>query len=353
MTAKSKMAGHTLNRQEYFAFDVLKVFFAVCVVAIHSELTLDVQNGTAVSVTGLLESIAVPSFFSISGFFLAQKISGKDQDEIKSAVRKLRLKYIKLYFLMHLLYLPLTLIGIAQMLITYELGIREVIHVLFQGLFLTGELFYSWHLWYLLAFIYATFILELSAGLILRRDKIKMVIISVIFFAIGYAINCLATMDTAEGVSSWIQVAVLDTIGSGRLFNGIVFLLLGICIYDIRISAKKAGVIFAIVFAISAACALIFKLERSTVYLPALILVPALIKLASMYTKQKDSSKLRDLSKYIYFTHMFFVFFFRYNIWSMEGLKLKYVCCFAFALAGSGIVYLISLLLRPLLKKQR
>ncbi len=353
MTAKSKITGHTLNRQEYFAFDALKVFFAVCVVAIHSELTLDFQSGTAVSLTGLLESIAVPGFFSISGFFLAQKICGKDKDEIKDTIRKLRLKYIKLYFLMHLLFLPLTAVGIAQMLITYELGIREVIYALFQGLFLTGELFYSWHLWYLLAFIYATFILELLSGLIWRRDKIKMVIISIIFFAVGYAINCLASMDTAEGISARLQVAILDTIGSGRLFNGIVFLLLGICIYDIRISAKKAGVIFAIVFVISAVCAVIFKLERSTVYLPALILAPALIKLASMYQKPEEPSKLRDLSKYIYFTHMFFVFFCRYNIWDIEGMRLKYVCCFAFALAGSGIVYLISLFLRPLLKKQR
>ena len=49
--------------------NVLKVFFAICIVSIHTSFLCDVDQTIYVWVNSYINSIAVPFFFVVAGFF--------------------------------------------------------------------------------------------------------------------------------------------------------------------------------------------------------------------------------------------------------------------------------------------
>ena len=74
-----------LEKKNYYGIDLLKFIMAVCVVAIHTQPLYDIQSTVVQRLFDTITSLAVPYFFSVSGFVLFSKIdadisSGKNME---------------------------------------------------------------------------------------------------------------------------------------------------------------------------------------------------------------------------------------------------------------------------------
>lgn len=63
-----------IEKKNYYGIDLLKFIMAVCVVAIHTQPLYSIQSIVVQRLFDTITSLAVPYFFSVSGFLLFSKI---------------------------------------------------------------------------------------------------------------------------------------------------------------------------------------------------------------------------------------------------------------------------------------
>jgi peptidoglycan/LPS O-acetylase OafA/YrhL len=135
----------TLNRKTYVGIDIWKFIMAFAVVAIHSRNQTYAFGQYSECVTWFI-SLAVPFFFIVSGFLLAQKLEKIDDVSEKRAVLLARSKQMcRLYISWLIVYLPITVY------LTLENGkvwYKAIASYLSQALFY-GQSAYAWPLWYI------------------------------------------------------------------------------------------------------------------------------------------------------------------------------------------------------------
>ena len=157
--------------------DLFKFLFSFAVVAIHAHL-LDGLEGNFVAALRIVENLAVPFFFIVSGFFLGGKISVVNEFEVyKHYIRR----FLKMYMIWCFIYLP---INIYYELIVYKFSIGFTVFDLIRGWLLVGENPYSWPLWYLLASAVAVLLIY-----IFRKIKCHfsyILLCSLVLFVVGY-----------------------------------------------------------------------------------------------------------------------------------------------------------------------
>ena len=149
------VSGNDMLGKEIIGIDVMKAFFAICVVTIHTHPYTNFISApfTAMRFCDILLLLAVPFFFITTGFFIGKKLQSSFSDEKNKAILKYYLlKYVKLYLIWTAVYLPITLY--------YYIAISEQSVVMMfvdflRGLLFRGEHWNSWMLWYLLSMIYA------------------------------------------------------------------------------------------------------------------------------------------------------------------------------------------------------
>lgn len=69
------------NSNIYFLIDVLKLFFCICIIGIHTEIFSNINADLNWYVVHCVFRIAVPFFFAVAGFFYGSKIM-KNKDKI-------------------------------------------------------------------------------------------------------------------------------------------------------------------------------------------------------------------------------------------------------------------------------
>lgn len=132
--------------------DTLKFLFSLVVVWIH----------TGVGDLGGLTPWAVPFFFLASGFFLFGKLfKASDAQKKTESIASWWHKTLRLYLLWSLIFLPFAIIGFAN----DHLGVSKSIALYLRNLFLVGENYLSWPLWYLLGLLWAGFLIWLAGKL--------------------------------------------------------------------------------------------------------------------------------------------------------------------------------------------
>ena len=124
-----------MNKKEYIAVDIFKVFCALCVASLHLLPFADISPQFLFWFNQVLGRIAVPFFFISSGFFFAGKIKNKD------AVKKQLLRLLGLYLLYTVLHLNLIIKDI-------QLANSSFYDIITEQLFLGSYI----HLWYFLYF---------------------------------------------------------------------------------------------------------------------------------------------------------------------------------------------------------
>jgi len=173
------------EKYNYNGVDLFKFFFAFCVIACHIH-PYGVEEYKIFSIYNFLDTIlnaAVPFFFIASGFFMARKlkspISHKENMKVILGILK---KYLVLYLVWTLIYLPITIYHY----INSEASPLGIAFDFLNGMFFTGQHWYSWHLWYMCSLIWALILLYFGARFKIS-DWVIFLLASVLFiFAFVY-----------------------------------------------------------------------------------------------------------------------------------------------------------------------
>ena len=202
--------------------DLLKFLFAFAVIAIHTHVSED-RTTDCMAILNIVENLAVPFFFIVSGFFLGRKISVNNEFAVyKRYVHRI----LKLYIIWCILYLP---INLYYEIVVYKFSLGFTIFDIIRGWLLVGENPYSWPLWYLLASVVAVLLIY-----IFRKFKCNFNIIllcSLIFFMIGWCYSTYHDLFSNFGHTEYILSEIYDkTFRTTRngFFEGWIYIMLGV-----------------------------------------------------------------------------------------------------------------------------
>lgn len=287
----------TIVEKQYNGIDVCKLVMAILVVAIHTNPMVACENGTILSVYNSLVSLAVPFFFIASGFFLGKKMTATigDEENLKT-IKSYLFRIIKLYLLWTIIYLPLT---IYDYVVSGD-SIAYCIALFVRGLFLIGEHYNSWILWYLLSTIYAlTFIYFMCKMKVSRKI---LLLVSTIVLLIGFSLDSLVSY-TGELAAflSFIKKFVILSIDSGRIFRGVFFITIGVLFSKKEISLKLCYPICLIGFLLN----IIFDGFLGNVCLAISSIALFGIAMTIKGKKNKCFPIMRQCSTVIYFIHLY------------------------------------------------
>lgn len=152
---------HDLLNKQYESFDVLKFILSIFVIAIHTD---PLQNFIGTLIYDFYQSLiylAVPVFFIMTGFLIANKMSNLDFDNIHEdnhvaiIIGHIK-KLLRLYITWSLIYLPLDIYFYFE----FHKSFFYVVADYLRGLIFVGEHHKSWILWYLLSSIYALILIN-------------------------------------------------------------------------------------------------------------------------------------------------------------------------------------------------
>ena len=207
-----------------YAIDVMKYIMAFCVIAIHTTPLKDIDNDTISRMYEAAVSIAVPFFFLSSGYLIGRKIQNtKEFDDI--LVERQQRKIIKYYVIWTIVYLPLTILGFCK---AGDGFVKSLVQFI-RNVFFQGENYYSWPLWYLLSAIYGLTILKLLVESKKETKKFNFYSIAILCFCVfmHFATDYLVNLNTTNNIVMTVSLILEKTIGKGRLFSGVYYILLG------------------------------------------------------------------------------------------------------------------------------
>lgn len=159
-----------LEKKNYYEIDLLKFTMAVCVVAIHTQPLYGIQSVAVQRLFDTITSLAVPYFFSVSGFLLFSKIDADISSEKNMEVCKKYLsRVLSLYVIWNIIYLPITIFGFKENNMSFARYVLDCI----RGFLFIGQQFYSWQLWYLLSvfFVIASICIKSYDGRFSHSNK--------------------------------------------------------------------------------------------------------------------------------------------------------------------------------------
>ncbi len=209
------------TRIQYPLLDIARLVFAICVVAIHTT-PLAPQNPLFAGAYDLFLRLAVPVFFAAGGFLLVRGLPGKLSDpENCRRVGKAACSVGLLYLTWHLIFLPASIYGL------WGLPLKDAVLEYLRNLFLVGEQFYSWPLWYLLATFYS-----LGALWLVLKCKGNALWFGLVG-AVGFALSFFVTKAIAQdgwGQPFWQTLAwdLHRWFINGRLFSGVGYVAAGV-----------------------------------------------------------------------------------------------------------------------------
>lgn len=283
-----------IQKQEYNnSFDLVKFLCSYIVISIHCGLINGITP-PVYQIVNLVQCMAVPIFYVISGYLLGCKLYGADKENSWHSSVKTLLWQIKLYVLWAILFLPINLYG---EFFVYKHNVCQCVISILQGWFLLGENYDSWPLWYLLASIVGMGLILFCYRLGIRKKNI--VLLSIFVYAVGMVVVRLS----GEGIAGSLQ-NIMGYVHGNRngFFFGWAFLAVGLLG---RLSIKRQYVYALFIF-----------LSIVGLYKPLYVCLPlAFVCLQLMLIhKKKGTPKLyrflRKMSTLNYFMHMLYVFLF-------------------------------------------
>ncbi|MBE5905191.1 MAG: acyltransferase [Lachnospiraceae bacterium] len=216
------MMERNYNEKNYNSLDLWKFIMSLAVVAIHTQPLINVTNTYAQTLCTIFVSMAVPFFFLASGYLLAKKMDWNYDTNDFIRIKLLCIKFVKLYFVWTIIYSPLAIYHYYK---EATPPLRAVL-VYIRGLFFVGEHYNSWPLWYLLSAIYTLLVILLFMKLCKRPLGLIVLslVASILCFGITAYVNYNGTYDTPPEL---IRKLFVYSIGSGRIFTGLIYIPLG------------------------------------------------------------------------------------------------------------------------------
>lgn len=280
------------NIKDFHNIDCVKIIMAVLVISLHTKPMIGCANEAVKNVYYVFANSAVPFFFMASGYLIGYRSSGCDASYIKRSV----IKYIKLYIMWNCVYLPLTIYGYVSTDASVGYAIKDFI----QGLFITGEHYNSWMMWYLLSAIYAFIYIYIHRGVSIQKKSQ----ISFIWLVIMFVSEQLLLSSS----NSLLNVYGIRLHAITRLSNGVFYIPLGICIsQSAGISALRGRLLAAgVVFSILLRQIDVLFLQYISELICSVSLFLLIIKWkAPARLSQSFYVTIRNISSYMYFLHMY------------------------------------------------
>lgn len=296
----------------YSGIDVMKFICSLMIVIIHVKPFGVHEAGSFLYYLnfGLQEylcRIAVPFFFVCNGFFIFRKIDFNNVDY--GIIKNNIIKIIKLYLLWTLIYLP---IKIYKMFTEGEGLVREVVSYI-RAFLVSGSFV---HLWYLNGLIFA--LLAIMIFLKLKLNPQKILVLSAILYIIGLLGNSyfgLISKNPNIVLSLYELYFKLFINTRNGLLCGLLFISIGMMISVKKPSApiKKNAILFcASMLFMLAEVYMLKHFSLAKDYDATVMVVPAVYFLFCTVSKmnilEKISPLLREMSKTIYYVHLWVSF---------------------------------------------
>lgn len=221
------------QNKNFNSIDLFKLIMAAVVVAIHTNPIASWTNQAAIKIVVMIEEWAVPFFFVASGFFLFNTMKVPYTEGVKR-IDKYIVKILKMYCAWTLISLPLTLYG-------YFIsgnGIISCILSYFKYFLFVGKLYNSYHLWYLLALIYALAVIRI----LIKKGFGSIIIagLSIIVYLFAQMMSVLTeNLSTLEGIVRTFVTLYQYVFNNGGIFTGMIYVSAGMLIACYRLRINK------------------------------------------------------------------------------------------------------------------
>ena len=296
-------------RKEYTTVDLLKFFFSICIVGLHTSLLHSDESFPAWLACSLVFRTAVPYFFIISGYFLAGKIyviERIDRKNIRAVTRNYCNKLLP----------PLAFWGTLGLFIDLANQLRKGTDVRTIILYICKSFFYPRNaMWFLLALIIGTILLT-ELYLRVKRWYICWMCISVVGYAIVLLCNnyYFIVESTFLGNIARMFINVCSSARNG-IFFAPCFIGVGFVIRADRVQKALynhriviwVGMVLGVVLLLSEASFIydLSYLDDRGVFVSQLLLVPCIAVISIMYQVKMPLpyKRLRRLSSSIYYIH--------------------------------------------------
>lgn len=282
-------------KKDLSIIDFLKFIASIIVVAIHTTNLNFSQNIIINNIWNSISILAVPFFFISTGY-----LSFYRHEEIEiNQVKKILYKFLKIYIICMIVYLPITIIYYIKS--DYSL-LKSIIYFIRSFLFI-GENYNSWPLWYLLSSIYCFIILYFFCKF--KFSPKKMLVSSLFLLFLGFGITILSgeNFENVAILSTFNKGTSLIFGGTGRLLYGIGYVTIGM-----YIGINKKEISHSRVMAIIFLLLLIITPQKFKIIIALGFISFGFINIIKINYKPKhiDSKLLRTISTVTYFTHMIF-----------------------------------------------
>ncbi len=321
-------------KKTYGILDVTKFISALFVIAIHCAPFAEVNASFNLFYVQILARLAVPFFFTASGWLFFRKIDptlGWKHDENKKALRHYWKRIFKLYLVWSVLYIPLLAISWIQGGFDTSTGLRLIRDILINGTY--------YHLWFLPALLLGV---PLVYMMYTTWKKKRMLWVCAALYVIGMLINVYGeVLESVSFINSLLHMyeAVFVTSRNG-LFFAPLYLVLGIYAQDFADQPYRRQSALAFVISFCALCiegwlltewgimhdlTSMYLLLAPTVFFMFILILQFSCKPKPIYVT------MRKMSLLLYVSHIYFIYLF------LNVLQLGNLPVYLLTILGSGI----------------
>lgn len=291
--------------KNFNSIDLFKLLMAIAVVAIHTNPIERWTNPTAIAIVVMLEEWAVPFFFVASGFFLFNGMKKPYIDGI-NRIDKYMIKIFIMYCAWTIISFPLTLYGYA----VSGNSVMSCILSYIKYFLFVGKLYNSYHLWYLLALLYALAGIRFMIKKGFSPYAISTVSAVIYLFAEIMKIF-MEHADTLDGVLHKFVSLYQFVFNNGGIFTGMVYVSAGMLIACYRFNINKW---FGAALLVSVNIAKLFC--DISILMPVEACLLFMLLLMVKLPEHEFWEKCRKVSTVIYLSHLIF-----YSIYTFIVLK--------------------------------
>ena len=321
--------------------DFAKIFFAICIVFIHTNLYTKIIYGLYIK--EIVFRVGILYFFICSGYFFA-KSKSKENYNFKETIKHYLTPYLfwgLVYMLLHaFLKTSNPLLYLKSNFIKYLIFLPPCTNIM----------------WYSGSLIISFFILDKIKN---KRILIMSVILAFVFYIIGLSFTSYDFV--LNNINSDILNKLINVFGDNRnvLFVGYLYTAIGYLIYGLKnTNIKKVSILLIdslIMLFIESYCVINNVMGYSYDYLLFHLPFTALLFIITLNIPfKKDTKKIRCLSANMYYTQYIFIYVASYILnrtqWGREFINIIY---YDLCIITCVIVFCIIINIIPNLKIKR
>ena len=292
-------------KRQYASIDIARYVSALLVVCIHTFPFLEISETFNTYFIHTVCRLAVPFFFTTSGFFFFRNYDSENEDLNETRLKKALIRLFRIYLIWTILYLPYTIFDYTHTGFHIKYLFTYVRDFIFNGSY--------YHLWFLPALMLADVIVYY---LYKKKGLNFTLLITLILYFVGYLINVYTPIwESIPGISFFFGffTKTLSTARNG-IFFGPMFIAIGLLLSRTRRLPKKVSLLGFLISFVFLFCEVAlyrhFNILRDLTSM-YICLVPAVYFLVNYLLKvnipyRKMFTILRHDSLMIYTSHILF-----------------------------------------------